>query len=635
MGVQQKGSTVLGCCFRGPCELGSTDEAGHEAAGAEGRRGVFHPFCTSQPCPSPIHTGRLRCSYAFNPSTTASFTMSRDNHVRCPSTETHRKEAATLTAVPEVQVVSIEHPCIVKIFDNGFKSLGGEQQLKHILDDDSDNDRPRKAQKGGQSAPVVGLSWRPQDPLAKKLESTPTDAQNILVKVTLPKWTGRKRKRGSNGPFADATTGPANHEISAPDLIRRLQDNASKYRVEAVGKVETSHRFNSLPDLHARDCDVQVMRELGQHAMTPNYDVLKNFHIDLTPGTVGITALPRPPYFIPPDLQPDDPFGTHAAPEPTIQKPPKVYNRQHLVYKPDAEVPAELKSYVDTLSAFFEKRPIASRLVLQNTFPDIAVWRLDLAATWIGSKSKGGPWRDCIIKHGLDPASDPQYRMYQVVSIRSPGAKSKEEDSGSHVFDGVTKTKGRTFQLCDITDPVLASIINTPHFRSGDEGYGGSTFGWYHNGTIAKLKVLLPDKVKRMQSPSMALDDRAYKAIAALPENIDESSECELDGAVFGEEARNLGMLVKKEALRMARGSGEIGPAEENGEETEKGLEGAEDELEGAGGVGAEMAIDPALADGGSHSVVADPGGSLAAAGGAESQEAPVQATSRDVEGTR
>ena len=33
--------------------------------------------------------------------------------------------------VPSERVVSIEHPCIVRNFDNGVKSLGGEPQMKH------------------------------------------------------------------------------------------------------------------------------------------------------------------------------------------------------------------------------------------------------------------------------------------------------------------------------------------------------------------------------------------------------------------------------------------------------------------------------------------------------------------------
>ena len=40
-------------------------------------------------------------------------------------------EAPTYT-VPQKRIVSIEHPCIVKNFGNGFKSLGGEQQLQQV-----------------------------------------------------------------------------------------------------------------------------------------------------------------------------------------------------------------------------------------------------------------------------------------------------------------------------------------------------------------------------------------------------------------------------------------------------------------------------------------------------------------------
>jgi hypothetical protein len=41
---------------------------------------------------------------------------------------------APFYAVPQERVISIEHPCIVRNFDNGVKSLGGEPQMKHVSD---------------------------------------------------------------------------------------------------------------------------------------------------------------------------------------------------------------------------------------------------------------------------------------------------------------------------------------------------------------------------------------------------------------------------------------------------------------------------------------------------------------------
>jgi len=42
------------------------------------------------------------------------------------------RPTAPFYSVPEERIVSIEHPCIVKNFDNGFKSLGGEAQIKQV-----------------------------------------------------------------------------------------------------------------------------------------------------------------------------------------------------------------------------------------------------------------------------------------------------------------------------------------------------------------------------------------------------------------------------------------------------------------------------------------------------------------------
>lgn len=39
---------------------------------------------------------------------------------------------APIHNVPTGRIVAVEHPCIVRNFDNGFKSLGGEAQLKHV-----------------------------------------------------------------------------------------------------------------------------------------------------------------------------------------------------------------------------------------------------------------------------------------------------------------------------------------------------------------------------------------------------------------------------------------------------------------------------------------------------------------------
>lgn len=516
------------------------------------------------------------------------------------SAQRKRKSASISAAVPDVQLVSIEHPCIVRNVDAGFKSLGGEQQVKHILEPGSDQDaRPRKAQRRVTTGAIVGVSLHPHDPLAKKLESTPNSTHGVLVKVTLPKWTGRKRKRGSEDAFLPSASPRSGHEIMAPDVIRRLLDNAGNHSVEAVGSIETSHRFDSLPDIRIREQDVPVMRELKQHGLTPDYDVLKDLHIDLTPGTNGIKALPRPGHFVPPDIaNNENPFELYRD---IPHKPQPHTAKYDPYYYPDGEIPTKLKPLVDALAAYFETRPIATRLVLQYAFPDIQHTRLDVAATWVGTKPKEGPWKDCIIKRGIDPALDPQYRVYQIVAVR-PQNKGEKEDSGSHVFDGETKTKGRTYQYCDITDPPLAKIVNTQDFRSLEEGYGGPSCGWYHSGSVAKMKVLMAHKIRHMQLSSEPLDERIYAALAALPDKVDEDTVPEFDWKEYGAEAKSLAKMIRTEALRLGREAVEYAKGG-NASGIIGGVDGAEDADGDEAVVTGELAIDPSLLEDGQGAI--------------------------------
>jgi general transcription factor 3C polypeptide 5 (transcription factor C subunit 1) len=92
----------------------------------------------------------------------------------------------------------------------------------------------------------ANLVLRPDDAMARPVQSTSSVSNNVLVKVTVPKRTGRKRKKGSDEPFMDAPE-PEDTESrprrSAKDLMRSLSDNPSAYHVEPVGKIQRTHVF--------------------------------------------------------------------------------------------------------------------------------------------------------------------------------------------------------------------------------------------------------------------------------------------------------------------------------------------------------------------------------------------------------
>ena len=81
--------------------------------------------------------------------------------------------------------------------------------------------------------------------MSRPLVSTSSQANNILLKVTVPKRTGRKRKRGSDEPFVDSVpvASVASERRKARDMVRSLSDNVGKYQLEPVGLVNRTHVF--------------------------------------------------------------------------------------------------------------------------------------------------------------------------------------------------------------------------------------------------------------------------------------------------------------------------------------------------------------------------------------------------------
>ena len=81
---------------------------------------------------------------------------------------------------------------------------------------------------------------------------------NILLEVTVPRRTGRKRKRGSTDAYvfeedpSAATSnqrrqlGPMLYPQNTRRMLRSLQDNAGKYVIRPMGTIEQTHRFRGM-----------------------------------------------------------------------------------------------------------------------------------------------------------------------------------------------------------------------------------------------------------------------------------------------------------------------------------------------------------------------------------------------------
>ena len=86
--------------------------------------------------------------------------------------------------------------------------------------------------------------------------------RNVVLHITVPKRTGRRRRKGCDGPYLDPAEIKAKLSTEAGNLVERersrsrlehgtkhlvrsLQDNEGSYVAKPVGVIEHTHRFRS------------------------------------------------------------------------------------------------------------------------------------------------------------------------------------------------------------------------------------------------------------------------------------------------------------------------------------------------------------------------------------------------------
>lgn len=85
--------------------------------------------------------------------------------------------------------------------------------------------------------------------MTRPLKSANVSTNNILLKVTVPKRTSLKRRRGAEGPYCEGPEVGVLGERAAPMakdaqyLFRSMCDNSKSYQVEPIGTINQTHRF--------------------------------------------------------------------------------------------------------------------------------------------------------------------------------------------------------------------------------------------------------------------------------------------------------------------------------------------------------------------------------------------------------
>ena len=172
--------------------------------------------------------------------------------------------------VPKQPIVSVEHPFIIKDVDKGLATLGGSSKLEEVsrirFQQKPTSDVFQLVQEDGATA---SLYLKPGDRMAKPLRSANVNTNNILLKVTVPKRTGLKRKRGAEGAYHAGTEVGVLGERAAPlvkdaqYLLRSMCDNSKRYQVEAIGTVNQTHRFRGMRPVLLKVVSCAALIQLG------------------------------------------------------------------------------------------------------------------------------------------------------------------------------------------------------------------------------------------------------------------------------------------------------------------------------------------------------------------------------------
>ncbi|KAK1655229.1 RNA polymerase III transcription factor IIIC subunit-domain-containing protein [Colletotrichum phormii] len=448
-------------------------------------------------------------------------------------------------SIPKRTMGAVEIPMVVMNLDRTEKAFGNVSSFQNILDSERN---------------TIPFYLNPESPFRRPIMSHSATSHNVVLKVTVPKRTGRKRKRGTDGPWegeVDMRDVPrasptaeaiySRSRLDNPKLLRRkMRDNIDSYGVEAVGVIKHTHRFRGMADFHWGLEQSPFISRFMNQVMPGDITKMRDFKfIDGVDKGPNVDIVP-PPVWTPMTL----PFIYNYSQNPYVRTELDQTGQAQLIntqlptligyflkadqypIPPGPQTPydgsdEEVTYCIARMLEAMEERPIWTRRSLMNKLGSVVrnANVMKRCVGYVGYQFRGGPWRDAIIRYGVDPRNDPSFRTYQTMifnmrklqaghigetwhairSLRTEQRQPQGDNHESHVFDGKSYwTDGKVWQICDITDPLIANIFATAPQRPEVDIYNS---GWYHQGTWAKVKGIMKTKMIAIQFGRKLTDD--------------------------------------------------------------------------------------------------------------------------------
>ncbi|KAM0682077.1 tau 95 subunit of transcription factor TFIIIC [Mitosporidium daphniae] len=148
----------------------------------------------------------------------------------------------------------------------------------------------------------------------------------------------------------------------------------------------------------------------------------------------------------------------------------------------------------ELLLQMFAERPIWTSLALKNSLKRPISLRRELPL--VAYYYPKGPWRHCWVRYGVSPCLDRNMAKYQIFEVRcfTGSGENTPISTNSHIIeaDRLPCTKGNiVFQFCDVLDPALRLILDSPNSLLPDGSSCCPKDGWYRPECRPKLLAML------------------------------------------------------------------------------------------------------------------------------------------------
>ncbi|KAK2748549.1 tau 95 subunit of transcription factor TFIIIC [Myotisia sp. PD_48] len=509
--------------------------------------------------------------------------------------------------IPPREIVSIEHPGIVKNVQKGIDTLQGTAGIAEILQS-SHRDEP------------VNLLLNPEDEMSRPIGSISRSTNNILLRVSVPKRTGRKRKRGSQEPYVldpqDAHSATPVHKLDARGTLERLQDNVGRYDVDVVGRVDRTHVFRGMPDFAYSTTNSLFVNKFRETILPFKYDKMKQFQLDFTKASTSNADIIPPPMFSNSHFPFQYLYRQNPAVKRSIDQSGHIITRNtsvagkiftHLLRHDVAEVPTKPRdnvplledqdqTVIDTviaLQALFAERPGWTRRGLRNRLPTPEKkYALRHAIPYVAYLFRSGAWRDGTFRFGYDPRKLPEARIYQTLMFRMVPLTGESESreatetfspfattttpvsnrrltlprhsyhtgdplmSDTHIFTGQPPLPfdGKVWMITDITDPFLRRLLDpaSPEAHPPREQCDSYSCGWYGNITLSIARAIMRVKILRMMENSTDWpSDEALEPLLRLTNHVEGTED--LAQAVPSGDTNDIPGFIRSEIRAVVR----------------------------------------------------------------------------------